>query len=90
MQTVIIKKDAAKEPWSEEKLRNSIRAAAQDAGVDEERTKAVTNSVVEKVLDNIDDEKEVTSYRLRNVVLRELENMESGIADAWRKYELTK
>ncbi|MCK9187011.1 MAG: ATP cone domain-containing protein [Candidatus Colwellbacteria bacterium] len=86
----VIKKDGAKEPYDEEKLRNSIIAAAKDAGFDEDRIRQVVNNITQKVTDRISGEEEVASHRLREIILRELDNIEAEIADAWRKYEAAK
>jgi len=86
----VIKKNGMEEPFDEEKLRDSIIAAADDAGFNEDRTKEVVNNIAQKVFDNISGEKKVTTYKIREIVLRELGNVEDGIAAAWREYEMSK
>ena len=90
MKVTVIKKNGAKEPWDGEKLRRSIFAAAEDAGINKERTKTVADNITQKVVDQFCDDEEVTSYMIREIVLRELRSVESGVSDAWIEYELSK
>jgi transcriptional regulator NrdR family protein len=90
MKITVIKKNGAKEPWDGEKLRSSIIAAAKDAGINKERTKTVADNISQKVIDQFCSDKEVTSYMIREIVLRELRNIENGASDAWMEYERTK
>jgi len=90
LKITVVKKSGAKEPWNDSKLKDSIAAAANDADLNKDRTKQVMDNVMQKVIDQLCGEKEVTSYMVREIILRELENIEPRVAEAWRKYELTK
>jgi len=90
MNITVIKKNGAKEPWDGEKLRRSIAAAAENADINKERIKAVVDNVAQKVIDQFCGDEEVTSYMIREVVLRELRSIERGVSDAWIEYELSK
>lgn len=86
----VIKKNGEKEPFSEEKLKKAIMAAAKETDLMENRIKEVTENVYKKVLAEIEDMEEVSTRMIRDKALAALDTMEKSVADAWRNYEKSK
>ncbi len=90
MANQVIKKSGSQEPFSEEKIKNSIKGACKDAGLDEAKQNELAESITQKVLETIKDKDTVTALEIREKVLGELDIMAPSAAAAWRNYETTK
>ena len=90
MANQVIKKSGSQEPFSEEKIKNSIKAACKDAGLDEAKQNELAESITQKILEMIKDKDTVTALEIREKVLGELDIMAPSAAAAWRNYETTK
>lgn len=86
----VIKRTGKKEDWNERKLRQSIMNAAEDAGLTGSEMDSITQKVFVKIDHLFKDEEEVTSYLIRNEVLKELDEEDKRVADAWRIHEMKK
>lgn len=86
----VIKKDGSKELFDENKIKNSIKAAGIEAGLDHDKIEEVADKITTKVIDQLQDKTEVTSLELRDRILEELELYAPEVAASWRDYELTK
>ena len=86
----VIKKDGLKQPFDAEKIKNSVRAAASQTGLLEERTDEVVEQVTAAVVSIVDIKEEITSSEIKENVLSELDNVEPSVSEAWRKYDAGK
>jgi len=86
MATNVLKRNGSTQPFDEGKLRKSIEAACQDAGLSPERTAEVVNQVLTVALNAAGAKEEIATSELREVILAELEKAEASAAEAWRKY----
>lgn len=88
----VIKRNGKREPFSEEKIKNSIESAVKDAGF---RTHA-KNRLINKTMNDINQvmqgKEEISTTKIRNIVINELEQEwdedQVTIARAWQNYEL--
>lgn len=87
MANQVIKRDGTKEPFDESKLKKSIELAAQEAGLEASRVQEVVNQVASVALELAASQEEIPTSELREKILSELDKIESGIAEAWRKYD---
>ncbi|MFH1462438.1 MAG: ATP cone domain-containing protein [bacterium] len=86
----VIKKDGTKEPFDAEKVKNSIRGAAQRTELSEERKNEVAEQVAAAVLQTAEEKEEIATSELREKILSELDNIEPAVSEAWRKHEQEK
>ena len=90
MATEVIKKDGTKVPFDAEKIKKAIAAAADQAGVSEERKNEVIIQVAAKAVQMVEEKEEVTTAEIREKVLGDLDETEPSISEAWRKYDAGK
>jgi len=88
--TQIVKKNKTTEEFSEDKLRNSIEYASDEAGVEEKRKKEVVDKVSRVIVEMTRKQKEIKSTDLRKRILSELDRMEPSVSEHWRTYDETK
>ena len=86
----VIKKDGSKQPFDAEKIKNSIRVAASQAGLPEEKINKVVEQVTLAAVSMADAKEEITSSEMKEKVLNELDNIEPSVSDARRKYDAEK
>ncbi|MGB9937827.1 MAG: ATP cone domain-containing protein [Methanobacterium sp.] len=90
--TDVIKRNGDREPYSEEKVRHSVEKAIQDAGLRTQSKKRLIDKVMDDVNQVIKDRDEVTTGKIRNVIINDFEGEWVGdevpMARAWRNYEL--
>jgi transcriptional repressor NrdR len=87
MASNVVKKDGTKEPFNPEKIRNSIRAAAEQAGLSEERKNEVVEEVATAVIQVAASKEEIATSEIREKILSELDRIESAVSTGWRKYD---
>lgn len=90
MASEVIKKDGTKEPFDAEKIKNAIATAAQQADLSEERKNEVVEQVADVVIKMTEEKEEIATSEIKEKILSELDSVESGVAEAWRKYEAEK
>lgn len=83
----VIKKDGTKEPFDAEKIRKSIAAAAEQAGLSEERKNEVVEQVATTVIQVAGGKEEIATSELREKILSELDRVEPSVSAAWRKHD---
>jgi len=88
--TQVVKKDGTKVPFDAEKIKKAISAAADQAGVTEERKNEVVEQVTAKAVQMAEEKEEVTTAEIREKVLGDLDETEPSISEAWRKYDAGK
>jgi len=90
--TDVIKRNGDREPYSEEKVKNSVKKAVKDAGLRVQSKKKLIDKVMNDVHEVIKDREEVTTAKIRNVIINDFEEDWVGdevpAARAWRNYEL--
>ncbi|MDD3434795.1 MAG: ATP cone domain-containing protein [Candidatus Pacebacteria bacterium] len=87
MVEIVIKKDNREEPFDIQKLKNSIIAASQAAGLEAVKQEEIANNVINKILGELSQQEKVTSLELREKVLGELSLLVPSAAQAWTNYE---
>lgn len=92
MVTDVIKRNGDREPYSEEKVKNSVKKAVKDAGLRVQSKKELIDKVMNDVHEVVKDREEVTTAKIRNVIINDFEEDWVGdevpAARAWRNYEL--
>ena len=86
----VIKKDGSREPFDPEKIRNSIRSAANMTDLSEERKNEIVEQVTKKVLEMAGESEVIETSEIRDKILLELDQIELSVANAWREYESKK
>lgn len=87
MVNTVTKKDGTKQPFDGEKIRKSIRSAAEEAGSKKERISEVVNQVASEVIQSIEEKDEVTTSELKEKILSTLDMIEPSVSAAWREYD---
>ena len=87
MANFVIKKDGTKKPFDSEKIKSSIRASAQVAGLSEDRRKEVVDQVSSVVLQMAGEREEIEASEIKNKILQELDSIEPSVSMAWREYD---
>lgn len=77
------------EEFQEEKLKNSIKAAALQAGRDEETVFSLVEDVAGFVIEHLGDQEEVDSQEIREMVLNYLKENYPDVYQAWVEYDKT-
>ncbi|GBD34396.1 hypothetical protein HRbin35_00113 [bacterium HR35] len=77
------------EEFQEEKLKNSIKAAALQAGRDEETVFSLVEDVAGFVIEHLGDREEVDSQEIRELVLGYLKENYPDVYQAWVEYDKT-
>lgn len=85
--TNVIKRDGSEESFDEDKVKNSIMAALEDARVSQSRKTALTKEISGKVIDFFASQDQVATDEIRERILDELDEKEPKAAEAWRNYE---
>lgn len=90
--TDVIKRNGKKEPFSEEKVRNSIESAVKDAGYRTQGKKRLIDKTLNDVNQVVQGKEKISSAKIRNIVINDLEQEwdedQIPVARAWRNYEL--
>ncbi len=87
MADTVIKKDGSKQKFEEEKIKNSILNAAEDAGLEINELGDVIDKVLNSVLEIANSVEEISTTQIKEKVLEALDEIEESISDSWRKYE---
>jgi len=90
MATEVIKKDGSKEPFSAEKIMNSIDAAAEDAKLSHELGDAIIEEVSDTVIEFAKAKESVTTTEIKDKILAELDRLAPSVSAAWRAYDAKK
>ena len=90
--TDIIKRSGKKEPFSEQKVKNSVENAVKGAGYRTQAKKRLIDKTINDVNHAIQGKGEISSAKIRNIVINDLEQEweedQVSVAKAWRNYEL--
>lgn len=90
--TDIIKRSGKKEPFSEQKVKNSVENAVKGAGYRTQAKKRLIDRVMADVNKAVHGKEEISTAKIRNIVINDLEQEwgedQVPVAKAWRNYEL--
>lgn len=87
MAEYVIKDDGLKEPFQAEKIRGSIREAAQEAGLPEERVAELVEEVGEETVEMTEQRDTIPTREIRDFILEELGEEAPSVAGAWKRHE---
>jgi len=87
--TDVIKRNGQKEEFKEEKLRMSIEGAVKDAGFDVNQKREVIEHASQDAIQMAKGMDQIEVKQIRDTVLRDLEQDDQQVAQAWRNYERT-
>jgi transcriptional regulator NrdR family protein len=85
--TEVIKRDGGKETFNPDKLINSIRKAVIDAGMGVEQKKEMIEQVSRMAINVVEEKGRVSTRVLRDKILSKLDEADSAVADAWRRFD---
>lgn len=90
--TDVIKRNGKREPFSPEKVKNSVESAVKDAGYNVNAKKRLIDRTMDDVNEAVHGRDEISSAKIRNIVINDLEQEwdedQVPVARAWRNYEL--
>jgi len=87
--TDVIKRNGQREQFKEEKLRMSIEGAVKDAGFDVGQKREVIEHASQDAIQMAKGMDQIEVKQIRDTVLRDLEQDDQQVAQAWRNYERT-
>lgn len=85
--TNVVKRDGKREAFNPEKLRRSVKKAAIDAGHELGEKEEVVEAAVSGILKQASDRAEMTTDEIRKNILSQLEEADSTISTAWRRFD---
>lgn len=83
----VTKKDGTKIPFDAGKIKNSIANAAKQTDLSEDRQNEVVEQVSAAAIQMAEEKEEVSTTELRDMILGELDNVESSVSASWRKHD---
>ena len=86
----VIKKDGTKQPFDAEKIKESIRAAANLTDISEERKNELVEKVGNATIEIANAKKKITTSEIKEKILKDLDAIEPSVSAAWRRYEQEK
>lgn len=90
--TNVIKRNGMKEPYNEEKIRNSVESAVKDSGLRVQAKRKLIDKTMDDVKKAVQNKDEITTAKIRNIIINDFEQDWEGdevpVARAWRNYEL--
>ena len=90
MANEVIKMDGSKQPFDEGKIRKSIESAATEAGLAQERIVELVDQVSRVAIDVAGGKEEIATSEIKETILSELDRVEPGVSEAWRKHDQAK
>ncbi len=90
MQKKVIKKSGKREKFSRNKLKRSLARAVKDARVPEYLKHTIIEETTYDLLQYVNSFDEVTTAKIRDIILFKLQQMHPAVVMAWIAYELQK
>jgi transcriptional repressor NrdR len=87
--TDVIKRNGQREMFREEKLRMSVEGAVKDAGFDISEKRDIIEHASQDATQMARGMDQIEVKQIRDTVLRDLEQDDQQVAQAWRNYERT-
>lgn len=90
--TDVIKRNGQRELFSEEKVKNSVESAVEDAGLRVQAKRRLLDKTMTDVKKAVQNKDEISTAKIRNIIINDFEQDWEGdevpVARAWRNYEL--
>jgi transcriptional regulator NrdR family protein len=83
----VIKRDGSRQPFSEQKIRESIEAAAKEANLSETRIHQIIEDASREPIRLSKRETPVETKILRDKILGRLDTIEPSVSRAWRLFD---
>ncbi len=86
----VIKKSGKKQKFSSTKIKRSIELAAQEANLPPSLRQKIARKITADILLTLEDFDVVTTGKIRDAVLEQLDREEPAVLKAWLAYEIRK
>lgn len=86
MANEVTKRDGSRQPFDEGKIRRSIEAAAQEAGLGEERVMELVDQVSRVAIEFANGKEEIATSEIKEKIFSELDKVEPSASEAWRRH----
>jgi len=83
----VIKRDASRQEFSAQKVRDSIEAAAKEAKLTEQRIQQVVEDASKAPVGMANGVKPVQTRMIRDMILTRLDVIEPSVSEAWRSFD---
>jgi len=83
----VIKRDASRQEFSAQKVKDSIEAAAKEAKLTEQRIQQVVENASKAPLGLASGVKPVPTRMIRDMILTRLDVIEPSVSEAWRSFD---
>lgn len=87
MVNFVIKKDGSRIAFESGKVKNSVMAAAAEAGLSNDEASDLAEKVLDKVLVSFGSQEEVATSEIKGKALSELDSTAPSVSESWRKYD---
>ncbi len=89
MNPEVIKRTGEKEPFDVNKIKESVKKASEQAGV--ENPEELANEVLNEIIEEFQNKVEVSSEEIKNKIFESLEKKGyTNVIEAWEEYERQK
>lgn len=87
MATFVIKRSGEKEIFDPIKMENSIRQAAKQANLSDERIERLVTKIAAIIIEIATKRGEINTSEIRTSILKELAVLEPVVAETWKNFE---
>jgi len=84
---MVVKRDGSRHPFDAEKLKDSVRKAAKEAGHDDVRVASIVDTTSAGALSLAAGVDEISTAELKMKILADLDTMAPEVAAAWRRHD---
>jgi transcriptional regulator NrdR family protein len=88
MAKFVIKRSGEREIFDPMKIEESIRKAARDANLSEERIGDLIDKIATVIIETATKKEEITTSEIRTRILKELDILEPVVSEVWKKFEM--
>jgi len=85
----VIKKSGKKQKFDSKKIRKSIEKACKECKISKKRIEKEEEKILKEVLE-IAEKRGVTTAEIRDIVLRDLSDLDPSVVRAWIAFEIMK
>ncbi len=86
----VIKKDGRKEPFEARKIINSVKSAADEIPLTEQRKDQLAREMASSVVRTFEKKQEAETKEIREHILNKLRFAEPPVFDAWKRRQNSK
>lgn len=90
MAKVVIKKGGEREKFDPQKIERALNRALAEVSLSLEKKSEIVKEVLNKVLEFVEDKKEIATAEIEAKILLELDKILPESAQKWREYRLKK